>query len=175
MPLAGQSPVEVWVYGSFDGERLAKALGLLGTAQASSSVIETVAAAARLALGDAGMSESFEEILDANRMQLHKAGDWQVIVMPQRADAGAAIARAAAPPARIVAEQAARPERALPPGAASGSRIWTSGKYQADAEFLEVEGEMVRLRRVNGMRSSIPLANLSRGDQEWIAANLAGR
>jgi hypothetical protein len=40
---------------------------------------------------------------------------------------------------------------------------------------LEVEGEMVRLRRANGVRTSIPLAKLSRGDQEWIAAHNRGR
>ena len=57
----------------------------------------------------------------------------------------------------------------------SQHRIWTSGRYTANAEFVSLEGNMVRLRRTTGVRTSIPLEKLSLGDQQWIANRLASR
>lgn len=48
-------------------------------------------------------------------------------------------------------------------------RKWTdgTGQYTVEAEFVELVGEMVRLRRSNGEVIDVPLEKLSRSDQQY--------
>jgi hypothetical protein len=65
------------------------------------------------------------------------------------------------------------PARPAPEHVGANRRIWTSGNFTAHAEFLSLEGNVVRLRRPTGIRTSIPLEKLSLADRNWIKNHLS--
>jgi hypothetical protein len=48
------------------------------------------------------------------------------------------------------------------------ARTWTSGKYTAEARFVSLDGDTVRLQRTSGVNTKIPFEKLSAEDQHWI-------
>jgi len=56
---------------------------------------------------------------------------------------------------------------------APGPRTWHSGKYTAEATFVSLEGDTVRLQRTSGEGASIEFKQLSATDQDWIKRHLA--
>jgi clan AA aspartic protease (TIGR02281 family) len=66
----------------------------------------------------------------------------------------------------------------VPPSAARGApelRTWTSsdGKNVVRAELVEVDGDVVRLRRPDGVTIPVPLAKLCPADREFLAVQAA--
>lgn len=48
------------------------------------------------------------------------------------------------------------------------ARTWTSGPYTAEARFVSLDGDMVRLERTTGVNTRISFDKLSAADQTWI-------
>lgn len=48
------------------------------------------------------------------------------------------------------------------------ARTWTSGKYTAEARFVSLDGDTVRLERTSGVNTKIRFDKLSDADQSWI-------
>lgn len=48
------------------------------------------------------------------------------------------------------------------------ARTWTSGKYTAEARFVSLDGDTVRLVRTTGVNTKIRFDQLSSVDQQWI-------
>ncbi len=54
------------------------------------------------------------------------------------------------------------------PIAPTEARVWTSGKYTLEAEYVATEGDIVRLRTPGGKNVVIPREKLSKSDIEFI-------
>jgi hypothetical protein len=50
--------------------------------------------------------------------------------------------------------------------------MWTdaTGKFQVEAELVEVKGDKVVLKKTNGNTTTVPISRLSQPDQEFVAA-----
>jgi hypothetical protein len=99
--------------------------------------------------------------ITGNRFQLAKLENWQVIQVDvpivAKSTLAASFARAIEPSSKPVS-----------PPVMTNRRVWTSGAFTADAEFLSLDGNVVRLRRPTGIKTSIPLNKLSLADRNWI-------
>jgi len=162
--------VEIWVHDSLGGERVANALDLL-TAQFTARDVLTAISAAVQVIGEHQQPDSqFVSLVSAQPIRLQKTGPWRVIKLDIPTEAPQIVAK---PPAsRTVTVASTTPTAAPAASRASvarpGNRTWTSGPYHAEAEFVALEGNMVRLQRTTGVRTSIPIEKLSADDQEWI-------
>jgi len=58
----------------------------------------------------------------------------------------------------------------LAPAAATVAREWTdsTGKYRVEADFVDVQGETVRLKRQDGKIVAVSISRLSTQDQRWV-------
>jgi hypothetical protein len=176
------APIEIWVHQSLIGDASAAAIDRLGAQVDASDLVKVVSAVALLAGGGADISSQLRLLLGDQPIRMQKVGQWRVIEWDLPLGALPSIARAQAPrstgnssPAIARVERQSIPKQVASPVPMPGHRIWTSGQYTANAEFLSLDGNIVRLRRTTGVRTSIPLAKLSAADQEWLRAHLANR
>ena len=111
-------------------------------------------------------------LLAQQPIRIYQSGAWRGLAIAQR-DTGSPLATAKANRTKGAPEK----PKTLAAGDASavGRRIWTSGKFTADAEFVGLEGNIVRLRRVSGIGTRIPFEKLSALDQQWIQTHLASQ
>jgi len=184
---AASAPIELWVHDSLVGEKLVAGIDMLTTHIGSSNLITTISAAAEVLRGNHLQPER-ESATDAtSSFRVHKSGKWRVVqVAVPTADLTTLVKAiqsspqakrpitVAKPVGEAIAEKAAStPKESI--AVALKARTWTSGKYTADAEFVALEGDIVRLRRPTGVNTTIPLEKLSQPDQMWIAQYLAQR
>ena len=106
------------------------------------------------------------------RVKFTKDGREQTIKQPGD---GQWVRKLKAPPAGKPAPPAANPAGApvnpFEAAAAAGSRTWTdsSGKFKIEASFAGQEGDSVLLTRTDGKTIKLPLAKLSKEDQDHVA------
>lgn len=65
--------------------------------------------------------------------------------------------------------------KALDNSPSTEARVWTSGPYTAEARFIALDGNTVRLRRTSGVNTKIRFDLLSAEDQRWIRRYLASQ
>ncbi|WP_425618553.1 SHD1 domain-containing protein [Anatilimnocola sp. NA78] len=188
---ATSAPIELWVHDSLVGEKLAAGIDMLTTHVGSSDLVTTIAAAAELIRSKSSPDTQEVAADTSSPFRVHKSGKWRVVqVAMPTADLTSLVKSIQANPSTKRQITVAKPvidavtEKVIPlvaksPEAtavvATNARIWTSGKYTADAEFVALEAGVVRLRRTTGVNTSIPLEKLSQPDQLWIAQYLAQR
>ena len=173
------APVEVWVHDSFIGEPIATGIDMLTKQAETNKLALTVSAVARF-LASSEYSDKIPAILGKQTLQMHRIGQWRVAKMeipaPDLAQVVQVLRPASAPitPSTLGKTPAKTPP---PPPApvevAAANRTWTSGKYTAQARFLGLEGETVKLQRTTGVNTNISLEKLSPADQNWIKDYLA--
>ena len=170
---------EIWLHDSLLGIGNAVALDLLGDQIRASDFINLISAAAMVFEGSHETTVKLQSMLAEQAIHTHKVGKWRVLEWNMPAQNAQPKTNGAIPrvrddlaPTLPTAPQtvASRDSNAL-----SGPRIWTSGKFTANAEFLKLDGNIVRLRRTTGIRTSIPLEKLSLADREWVRAYLADK
>jgi SLA1 homology domain 1, SHD1 len=174
------APIEIWVHQSLIGEGAAVALDLLGEQIKASDLVKLITATASALGGGPDTSSNLQSLFGEQQVRTYKVGSWRVVELDMRSDEAQPVAQAQALRAtvnssRAIVEPAAVPQQQETPLVRPHHRIWTSGNYTADAEFLSLDGNIVRLRRTTGVGTSIPLEKLSVVDQQWIQAYLAGR
>jgi SLA1 homology domain 1, SHD1 len=187
--IADGTAAEVWLHESLLGGRLPARLDLVTRPVAMRNVLSVLSATARAIAGNKDFHSPLGPFLAQQPVRIHKAGDWRVVALDMTSTAPRAIARASVPRAKpqsssaVASVQRTRPLAAEPAPASRSvaaqssdlpkNRIWTSGPYHADATFLALEGNMVRLLRTSGVRASIQFEKLSPADQQWITNYLA--
>lgn len=173
------APIEVWVHQSLVGEKIADGIDMLTKQMETSKVGLTVSTAARVLSGSEN-SDLIPAIVGKQPLQVCKVGDWRVAklemppqdvaqvvrVLRPNLDIGKNVAAAPKSPAATVASR----ETSL---AKNHLRTWTSGKFTANAKFISLDGETVKLQRDTGVNTQIALEKLSPTDQRWIRNYLA--
>jgi hypothetical protein len=194
---AAGAPIEIWFHETLVGDGTLAAIDLMTTPTSVADFLKAISTAAQVIGGNQDPSSPLAPLLSEQPVRIRKTGDWRVIAVEMPADASPAIARApaprimpqqpapaaptptvpssAAPAPAAIAQLAPAPGPAAEPADPPRNRIWTSGPYHADAQFLALEGNMVRLLRTTGVRTSIPIEKLSPADQTWIREYLAAR
>jgi len=173
---AKNAPMEIWVHESLIGNWIAAAIDLLTAQRKVNDLLQVIIEAAKAGPSGQELSNRLPSDIGEQSLRIHKAGEWRVI------QSGVATSKSKTGPpepkrpsnAPSVARTPA-PSSPSPPARSPGLRIWTSGNYTANAEFLALEGNIVRLRRNTGINTSISLEKLSATDRKWIAAHLAAQ
>jgi hypothetical protein len=156
------SDIEIWVHESLLGNPPFPDPDGIAPETDSGSVQRPFANIAEYLKNSAIGAETFQSMV-SNRLRVTKAEDWTVFHVDM-----AALPKAV--PSIAVASKRSTPTESDP--VAANRRIWTSGGFTADAEFLSLDGDIVRLRRPTGIRTSIPLEKLSLADRNWIKNSL---
>ena len=169
-------PIEIWVHDSLVGDKIAAGLDLIKARVQANDFLNALLATAKLAGGNTDLAGQARALTGEQQVRVEKVGQWRVIQVEMPGTQSLPIATAHTPRPAVKPPTATLLAAAKTPAATvgtAGHRIWTSGQYTADAEFLSLDGNIVRLRRVTGINTSIPMEKLSPGDQEWIRAYLA--
>lgn len=149
---AALPPVQIWIHESLLGDRLVAAAKLLaGKDNAENLLLAALTAVARQT-GHGDALRVVKSAVDPQQVSMREVGPWRLIEV------------ALPSPSAIATHPRTTP-----------SRTWTSGQYTAEAEFLALEGDVVRLQRPTGVRTSIRFEQLSLADQQWIVARLASK
>jgi hypothetical protein len=161
------APVELWIHTSLGDnsqltDRTATDPRASGSGQRNSQAdiaarLETLARSVPLlAKMD---SKKLVAFVAEQHVRIDQVNDWKVIALEKPTDRS----KATPPPTAVVVRKPMLPpvaSRQPPPPAAprqAGPRIWTSGIYTAHAEFIGLEGNIVRLRRVSGVTTRRPV------------------
>ena len=183
----------------------AAALDLVRVPATVNDLLQAISATVQVMTGNKLRSGALEELIAQQPVRTRQSGDWSVIAVevPLETKPRSPTALAQRNPSAQRNSSAQRnpsPSPALPSQTARladsnsatvttaatlgpshessprpGNRRWTSGPYHADATFLALEGNVVRLLRTSGVRTSIPLEKLSPADQQWIRDYLAAQ
>jgi hypothetical protein len=178
---AQDAAIEIWVHESLMGDGIAAAIELLGTQSNASDLLKTISASILLAQGRANLSSQLQPPLREQQIQVRKMGEWRVVGVEIPTDKSITVSTTSDHRAAANSSPASSLRQTAPSGldqspvSRPNRRIWTSGQFTADAEFLSLDGNMVRLQRSTGVRTSIPLEKLSVADQEWIRTHLSAR
>lgn len=182
------APIEIWMHNSLADPRFAVGFDMLHLQAEKSPLGMTVATAARLLSIDAAATNMIPDQLGEKPIMLHKVQDWRVarlkmrpkeiaqVVQVLRPDSAVGLSGPRGPtPTPLV--QASPTPRSMPVNSrpevkhqtpSTEARTWTSGSYTADARFLALEGDVVRLERTSGVKSRIRFDKLSAIDQNWV-------
>jgi SLA1 homology domain 1, SHD1 len=169
------APIQLWVHKSLVGERIPID---------ARELVNTVSTSMQLVGGPTELSSEVRSLLNEQLIRHREAGDWRVIEFDMPRGKSPTSEKMPVSPrssVRSLATSSAAPASPLAENSADlvdndpYYRIWTSGKYTANAEFLSLDGNLVRLRRSNGVGTSILLEKLSAVDQQWIEARLRAR
>jgi hypothetical protein len=153
------------------------AIDFLNPALSISDFLKAVSVTARI-IGARSHGNPLGPFLAAQPFRIQTAGDWRVVAVKMPTDRSPAVARVSAPrpkPQSLTLDTLAPASAVQPSRTPLKKRIWTSGPYHADATFLSLEGNIVRLLRTSGVRTSIPIEKLSPADQLWIRNYLASQ
>jgi len=178
------APIQIWFHESLVSEQFAAGFDLLKARAKASDFLNAFSVATQLIAGSTDVRSQVRSLVGEEQISMQKVGEWRVVQLDMTLEGSRPIAQVnsqrpnsqrpnLSPPrtAPLVAERST----IAPAVASPGPRIWTSGQFTADAEFLALEGNIVRLRRVSGITASIPIEKLSAVDQTWIKAHLAGK
>jgi hypothetical protein len=175
------APVEVWVHESLLGGGNTALLTEDGVRSQNGDLIKAISAAALVLGANSGSTAQLISVIREQPIRMHQVDAWHVIDwhLPDVGSSSTSLAElpfrsSPTPSSHISAPLERTPHAALDAAVEIPERrIWRSGGYTADAEFLSLDGNIVRLRRTNGIRTRIPFAKLSVADQQWIQARLA--
>jgi hypothetical protein len=155
--------IEVWVHQSLLENPLFLGAEGVTPQTESKSLAWPLAGVTEYLRSSAIRTEAFPTMF-SNPVRVTKAEDWTIFQVDVTTQADAAPPLSVAPVVRASPESDPIPAK---------RRIWTSGNFTADAEFLSLEDGVVRLRRPTGIRTSIPLEKLSLADRTWITNHLS--
>ncbi|MDX1948447.1 MAG: hypothetical protein SFU86_23870 [Pirellulaceae bacterium] len=159
--VASPTLVEFWLHHSLTAERLRAALAEVQSQGEPGDFLKAILPLGAAAADVEQRARDVVETLAQQAIEVHEAGEWRIVTMPRSAKAAALAA----------IRPAVRPAT----GTTSRQRTWTSGPFTADAEFVALEGSVVRLRRPSGTGTRILFHQLSSADQAWIRTHLASR
>jgi hypothetical protein len=174
-------PVQIWVHESLLGNRMIAATKLLSGVGKTENLLTMALTTLPQLAGQADAARMVKSAIENHQISSQTIGEWRLIEVampPPTTLATDSNARPAVATPSPMLSPAAETKTAPPERTArheSRPRTWTSGKYTAEAEFLALEGNIVKLRRTTGVDTSIPFEKLSRADQQWIAARLASQ
>lgn len=165
------APIEIWFHPRLFGPRIAAAWELAASQINAPLLVKVFSILSDVFATNLGLRADYRNLFGLP-VDLHDVAGWKVLAwqFPQTP----VRSKPRADPKVATVTPSARSDQPTPP-ADSNLRIWTSGQYTAYAEFLAVEGDIVRLRRSTGVRTSIPFQKLSFADQAWIRAHLSAR
>ena len=161
------APIEIWLHESLLVNPITMTVDLLTPQGGSDEWMKLLSATAQSLGYITEVPGSVRSIL-SDRLQTHQVEDWRIVKVDVPEIVGTEIVVTESKPK---ASSEAPRNRSL----ATNRRVWTSGQFTADAEFLALEGNIVRLRRTTGVKTSIPIEKLSVADREWIQNYLARR
>lgn len=182
------APIEIWMHNSLADPRFAAGFDMLHLQAEKSPLGMTVAAAARLLSIDQNATSMIPDQLGQKPIVLQKVQDWRVAKLQMRPKEIAQVVQVLRPdsaiglsgprgPTPTPLAQAGSTQRTAPVASrpemthqtpSSEARVWTSGVYSANARFLALEDDFVRLERTSGVKTRIRFDKLSAIDQNWI-------
>ena len=165
--------VELWVHESLFGEGNTAVLDLLGAQLKASDLVKFVSAAFEIVGGSPESVTQLQSVVDQHPIHTDTLGKWRVLDWGRPLPNFPALANVPVPPQTLSASSPPNSNLRSAAGAESSNpsaryRIWKSGTFSANAAFISLDGDIVRLRRTTGVRTSIPLAKLSTADQQWV-------
>ena len=185
------APIEIWMHDSFADTRFSAGFDLLKLQAEKTNLGLTVSSAAKLLSLNSEATNMIPDQLGEKVIRLHQVQDWRVakleilprevvqvvrVLRPETAFGlsgprgpvpAAGIAQVAPVPVPTPVPVTSKPTVAHQTPSTE-ARTWTSGTYTADARFVSLEGDTVRLQRTNGVNTRVRFDRLSAGDQTWI-------
>lgn len=145
--------VEFWLHHSLTADRLRAAIEEVQSQGEPGDFLKAILPLGSAAADIESHARGVAESLARQSIDVTESGEWRIVTLPRSAKAAALAAMRPAP----------------------RHRTWTSGTFTADAEFVALEGSIVRLRRTSGVGTRIPFDKLSTADKAWIRTHLASR
>ena len=172
------APIEVWVHQSLVGEKIANGIEMLTKQVETSQIGLTVSTAARV-LTNSETGDMIPSIIGKQPLQVCKVGEWRVAKLEMPPQDLVQVVQVLRPTLDAKNLTAPKPSQRVPAVTVEATRdpnqlrTWTSGKYTANAKFISLDGETVKLQRDTGVNTQIALGKLSSTDQQWIRNYLA--